>query len=214
MKRTNDTNNLIEEIHDFCIDTANGQIYLHDNTKEECEDGIDFRVATRFIKNLAILSKEPEVLIHLFSQGGQFDAGMLIYDAISASSMPINILCHGSVMSIATVILQAADERIAMPNCMFMLHEGTEGSEGTHKQAQAWAYICKKQRELMLDIYAEKCKDGEYFKGKSVAVVRNKLATFFKEKEDWYLTAEEALKYGFIDRIVEPNGLTALVQRS
>ena len=167
------------------------------------------------MKNLAILEKTPaDIIVHQYSQGGQFDAGLLIYDAIKASNCEITIVCHGSVMSIATVILQAADWRISMPNCLFMIHDGGEGTNGTHNQVQSWAEICKKQRELMLNIYAEKCQNGEAFHGLTIAKVKSKLNAILKEKEDWYMTAEEALAYGFIDEIIEPHGLVKLAQRS
>jgi ATP-dependent Clp protease, protease subunit len=215
MKRTNDSNNLIEEIHDYCIDISTRQIYLHDSTKEECEDGIDFRVATRFMKNLALLEKTTDdIIIHQYSKGGQFDAGVLIYDAICASNCPITIVCHGVVMSIATVILQSADIRVSMPNCIFMFHEGSEGADGTHKQAQSWSKMCKRQRDWMMNIYAEKCLNSEKFQGLPISKVKQKLVYNFEKNEDWYLTAEEALSYGFIDKIIEPHGLVELAKRN
>ncbi len=215
MKRTSETNNQIEEIHENCIDISGRQIYLHDSVKEDAEDGIDFRVASRFMKNLSILEKSPgDIIIHLYSAGGQFDAGVLIYDVISASCCPVTIVCHGAVMSISTVILQAADHRLAMPNCSFMFHEGSEGIDGTHKQSKSWAEACKKQRDWMISLYAEKCQNGEFFKGKSVGKIKQYISSCFDRKEDWYLNSEEALTYGFIDRVVEPHGLVKLVQRS
>ena len=215
MRRTAETNNILEEIHDYCIDFSNRQIYLHDNVKEDCEDGIDFRVATRFIKNMAILESGGEaIVIHAFSEGGCVEAGFAIYDCIKTSNCHISIVCHGACMSMMSVILQASDERVAMPNCTFMLHEGGGSIDGTHKQTQVWPAFTKQIQSRVMDIYVERAQHGEIFVGKSLRQIRNYIQGNFDRKEDWILTAEEAKRHGFIDRILSEKEFKDFVQRT
>lgn len=215
MKRTGETNNIIEEVHDYCIDINNRQIYLHDNVKEESDDGIDFRVATRFIKNMAMLEPSGEpIIIHQLSHGGLIDSGFAIYDCIANSQCHITVVCHGFAMSMGTIIPQAADERVAMPNCTFMFHEGWQHISGTHKQVQSWSSAGKKARDKMLDIYAERCRVGPAFEGKTVKQIRSSIQRALDQKEDWVLTASEALHYGFIDKILDKKEFKDFIQRS
>jgi ATP-dependent Clp protease, protease subunit len=215
MKRTADTNNILEEVHDYCLDFTNRQIYLHDNVKEECEDGIDFRVATRFIKNLATLESSGEaIVVHLFSLGGQCDAGFAIYDCIKTSSCHISVVCHGACMSMGTVILQAADERVSMPNCNFMFHEGSSNAGGTHKQTLAWSQHIRLLQQKTVDIYVDRCKEAAMWHGKTAKQIKNHIQGNFDKKEDWILTPEETLSYGFIDKILTEKEFKDFVQRT
>jgi ATP-dependent Clp protease, protease subunit len=215
MKRAADTNNILEEIHDYCINFSNRQIFLHDSVKEESEYGIDYKVSSRFIKNMAVLEPTTEpIVIHQMSHGGQCDAGFAIYDCIKTSNCHITVVCHGFTMSMATLILQAADERVAMPNCLFMFHEGEQYVGGTHKVVQSWAELGKKTRDKMVDVYAERCQFGRAFEGKTLKQVRNYITSNFDKKEDWILTAEEALHHGFIDKILADNEFKDFVQRN
>jgi ATP-dependent Clp protease protease subunit len=215
MKRTSDTNNIVEEVHDFCIDVTNRQIYLHDSVKEEGED-LDFRVATRFIKNMAMLqSTDGAIVVHLFSHGGDIDAGFAIYDCIKTSNCHISVVCHGACMSMASVILQAADERVSMPNCEFMLHEGSSGMAGTHKQNKVWQDAFTHARDRIMNIYVDSAQEhGNVFMGKTAKQVRNYIQGTFDKKEDWILTPEEALSHGFIDRILGEKEFKNFVQRN
>lgn len=217
MKRNYDTNNILEEIHDYCVDVGNRQIYLHDNVKEDSDEGIDFRVATRFIKNMAQLetsTNSEAIVIHMFTSGGDCDAGFAIYDCIKTSKCHITIVCHGCCMSMGTVILQAADERISMPNCTFMFHEGSSQIGGTHKQTQVWPEYIKALQSKTVDIYVEKAKESEVCKGMTEKRIRGYIQGNFDKKEDWILSAEETLRHGFIDKILTDNEFKDFVQRN
>lgn len=215
MKRTAETNNIIEEIHESCIDVSNRQIYLHDSVKEDCEDGIDFRVATRFIKNMAILEPSGEaIVVHMFTHGGCCDAGFAIYDCIKTSNCHITILCHGAVMSMGSIIVQAADERISMPSCTFMFHEGDSNITGTHKQAQMWLRHSEYLRTKIIDIYIEKMRNSPICSHMSPKQVKNYIQGNLDKKEDWILGPEEALRHGFIDRILQEKEFKDFVQRN
>ncbi len=196
-------NDHIEEVHDYNLDFTNRHIYLH-GTDDKPE--IDNSMANMFLKNIFILEKSgtSPIIIHLTGIGGDWDCGMLIYDAIKNSRCHIIGLCHGSVMSMDSIILQATDERVSMPNCIFMLHEGSDSVDGTYKQAQSYLNIAPKRRQNIIDIYANRFVYGKYFTDKNYSKAKTKahIKSTFSKKEDWYLTAQEALHYGVIDNII------------
>ncbi|GAH69628.1 unnamed protein product, partial [marine sediment metagenome] len=61
--------------------------------------------------------------------------------------------------------------------------------------------FAKRQNERMLEIYAERCKNGEFFKGQQRRTIIDYIRKKLQEKTDWILTAEEAIHYGFADEI-------------
>ena len=207
MSRNNNLNNLIEESHDYGISYDTRELFVHGSlSSDDGDPGVDWRMSNKLLKNLRLLEKtEAPICIHQYSMGGEWESGMMMYDAVNNSSCFITVLCHGATMSMATVILQAADLRASMPNCVFMIHEGSIHLGGTHKQGQAWAAADKKNALQMLEIFANRCAIGEAFQGKSKAQIKKFLQQKFNSKEDWIITAEEALYYGIIDEIVGEN---------
>jgi ATP-dependent Clp protease, protease subunit len=142
-------------------------------------------------KGLLVLSGSTEdITIILNSGGGSFVDGMGIFDAIShISNIHITIRVEGEASSMGSVILQAADHRVATRNAVFMLHDGSDSyGDGTCRDFERAAAFSKRGRETMYEIFANRT-------GKSVAYYRRLLA------HDWYLSADEALKEGLIDEI-------------
>jgi len=199
-------NMLLNDIHEYGIDVENREIYLTSwigNVDEE--PGVDYRMATQFIKNIRFLDNinNQPILIHLTSLGGEWTHGMSIYDTILQTVSPTIILIHGEAMSMGTVILQSADYRVMSPNSIFMAHLGTSGITTEHKAAMASADWCKQITKEMIDIYAERSMGSPAFiNKKKVSDVANAIRTKFNNKGDWYLTPEECLHYGFIDGIL------------
>ncbi|HAI38786.1 MAG TPA: hypothetical protein DCM40_12010, partial [Maribacter sp.] len=103
------------------------EIFLQRIDSEDSE--IDSRVAGNFLKNLRILensSKSP-IILHMFSIGGNWYDGMVIYDAIKYSACKFIVISYGIAASMGSIIPQAAfpsGKRITMPNCDWMIHEG------------------------------------------------------------------------------------------
>lgn len=201
--------NSLAEIHDNNILVDKREIFLYsvDSSDKESSE-INMNTAMTFLKNLRYLeslSLDP-IIIHNSSYGGEWDVGMAIYDSIAASKCHITMICHGTVQSIATVILQATDDRQSMPNCKFMFHDGCTGihPDLTHRQMKSYS-ICEQQNENVLyDIYTDKCIDGPFFteNNRKRSEVKAYIKTQIGKKEDWLLNAEEALNYGFIDKII------------
>lgn len=141
------------------------------------------------------------VVVH--NCGGDWTEGMAIYDAIKSCPNNVCILSYTHARSMSSLIFQAADKRVMMPNSTFMFHDGTMGYEGTCKQFLTEADELKKYNEIMLNIYIDSMKEG----GKMAKLGRDKIKAWLRsqmnKKEDVYLSAQQAIDYGFADEIFD-----------
>ena len=199
----------ITDISHFGLDVARREIYLHSHiSSEEDDSGLDFRIVPQFIKNIRLLnaiSQEP-VLIHMNLVGGDWSAGMAIFDAIELCTAHVTIVVYGQAESMSTIILQAADARIMTPSAWFMVHYGTTAESGQYLNVHNAMKLDKKICEDMLDIYSDVCIKGQYFRDKYTDITHEKVKNYLKRKfkdGDWYLTAEEAVHYGFADGVLK-----------
>jgi ATP-dependent protease ClpP protease subunit len=128
---------------------------------------------------------------------------MAIYDTIRLMPYHVKIINYTHARSMSSLIFLAGDEKLMMPHSYFMFHMGTWGSEGTVKQVKSQWEFDKRTDEQMLDIYVEALKAKGKFKKKSITSIRNMLKEMMDETEEVYLTAQEAVEWGFADGIVE-----------
>jgi len=148
-RRKTDYVELLGQVHNYDVNLATREIYLHSHysaSGPDEESGVEFRMATTFVKNLHVLdlaSREP-ILVHLQSPGGDWGHGMAIFDAIHATKSPVVILAHGEVSSMSGIIFQAAARRIMMPSCEMMIHRGFLSLDGGTSTEQANALWKKK----------------------------------------------------------------------
>jgi len=174
--------------YDFHLETRT--IFISDH---EDGTGVGPLMAEKVIKALHLFvaanpSEEATIKIIMNSKGGSWDDGMAIFDAIIACPCHVIIESYGSCMSMATVILQAADERILHPNSTFMVHDGSDYFEGESKNFEAWGKHSHYIRGRMYEIYSEASEKDETF-------WRKKCAT------DFIVTAKEAVELGLADRV-------------
>jgi ATP-dependent protease ClpP protease subunit len=196
--------------HHFDIDASQRIIYLmgvEDHPDMDwLEPGIEYRLANRFIRNINLLSSDsPDepILVCMKSCGGDWNEGMAIYDAIIAAPAPVTILNYTHARSMTSIIFQAANKRVMMPYSTFMFHEGTWEDYGTLKSVgSAWDFG-KLSSEQMLDIYVDVMKSSLHGKARhwSRKRIREWLVTQMNNKEEVYLTAEEAVSWGFADEL-------------
>ena len=196
------------DLHNYSIDFKNRELYLHGYIANCEEDpGVDYRMSSSFIKNIRFLdaiSTDP-IIIHMNSVGGNWGDGMSIYDAIRVCRSHITIIPYGQAASMSSVILQAADTRIMMPNSYFMSHFGNSSNCGNYLDTQRWSKFEEKILDTMLDIYTESCIKGKYFSESLKEVTEAKVKSFLKRKlknGDWYLSSNEAVYYGFADAVL------------
>lgn len=201
---TKRNDNYIDEIHNHCIDIQNDTIFLHGDGGDS--DDIDILSSYRFIKNMHILEKKSsctKINIELSSGGGDIDYAFAIFDRIASSTKHVTITCAGCCMSAGTLILQAADTRASLPNCTFMIHQGYEYIDSTHKQTKSWTKHYDDMQKKMFDIYTTKMCKAKYFEKYTINKVKTFLRNKFNTKEDWIIFPDEALTYGLIDKIIE-----------
>lgn len=201
-------NDTAVDLHSHNLDFKGREIFLHGHHGTFDDDpGVEYRMATTFIKNLRILdqgSREP-ILVHMHSLGGNWGDGMAMYDAISVCRSHVTVLVYGQAESMSGIVLQSADKRIMMPNSYFMAHFGNSSNEGGFLDCQNWSKFENVILAAMIDIFAERCIKGKYFSEKYKDITETKVERFLKRKMkdgDWYLTSHEAVYYGFADSVI------------
>ena len=202
----------IYHLHQYGVDLLKNHIYLtgvdrgYEVAEGTDEPGVDFVMSERFIKNIqlcmSVNSSEP-ILIHQKTSGGSWEEGMAIYDAIKACPTPVTILNYTHARSMSSIIMQAANKKVTMPNGVFMFHDGEIGIYGTVKQVESNVEFYAHTKTVMRDIYIESMREKGFLKNDSER--RRWLNTQMDKKEDVYLTAQEACDKGFFDEIFNGN---------
>lgn len=199
--------NELENLHCYDIDIDNRIIYIQNEFSDVEEAGVDYRMASKFIKNLNYLNSvsNDKIEINMLSCGGSWDYGMAIFDAIKNSKSNTVFNSWGYSTSMSSVIPQAATTRFISKNCGFMVHYGSYYDSGNFIPVMNTMDFYKRISSTMIDIYTDRCINGQFAKEKKMG--RKKLYEFIKEKMDlkvdWWLTADEAVYYGFMDGIIK-----------
>jgi len=189
----------IDRFFDYGIDISSKTLYIGSwgDDYEGNENGVDYQMAKNALKGLQVLDsikKEEPLTIIMNNTGGDWYHGMSIFDGIKACKSHVKIIVYGHAMSMGSVILQAADERIMTPNSRLMIHYGYEGGPNTYKNVQRWAEEGKKVAKDMEDIYLEKIKQ------KLPNFTRAKLKNMLDP--DTILNAQETVELGLADSIL------------
>ena len=158
------------------------------------DDEIDQDSASLFIKCLRYLDKTSGgITVIMNCEGGCVSNGFAIYDAVKLCNNEIEIKVLGSVMSMASVILQAADKRSMSENSRLMIHVGDMAVGGHFKNVKRAVAENDEMDKICVDIYLDKIQEvhPEYKKSQV-----QKLMEF-----DTYLSAQKCLELGLIDEI-------------
>ena len=180
-------------------------IYLGSSTINGDEGGTNFQMFETAVKNLHILDNSGEGTINIImdNPGGDYYRAKGIIGAIKSCRNRVRITAFGMCMSAGTLILESADERCMDPDCTFMMHYGSESyPEDNTINHDKWFEFNKKQRTWMEDLYLKKINNKRR-KDKKKLMKREeiqKMLTF-----DTILNAQECLKLGLIDHIIEHN---------
>ena len=154
---------------------------------------IDEKKAREVTAKLVALSSEVSepILLLLSSPGGHVESGDMIHDMIKFVSAPVKIIGTGWVASAGALIFCAAekDNRFALPNTRFMLHEprGGIGGQATDVEIQAREII--KMRQRLNKIFAQ--ATGQSLKKIEADTDR-----------DFWMSAEEAMSYGLVGKVI------------
>jgi ATP-dependent protease ClpP protease subunit len=206
------TEDLVDQVHEKDVDLISNHIYLfgreeyHSETGEE--PGVEYLMANRFIRNLNLcmrVNPDTPIVIHMKTCGGIWEEGMAIYDAIKSCPFPVTILSYTHARSMSSLIFQAANKRVMMPHSIFMFHDGTLGLEGTVKQVTSAVEFGKVADAQMMEIYINAMKEQGKFCKRSRKFIAQWIREQMDKKEDVYLTAHQAVEYGFADEIFDYN---------
>jgi ATP-dependent Clp protease protease subunit len=199
MSRRRDSED-IRNFHDYSIDISSRTIYVgSEQTNENLgENGVDFVLSERVIKNLHILETQGsgDISIILNSPGGEVEELFAIYDKIKSVKNFVTITGFGKIYSAAGYLMQAANKRIMSPNTFFMLHEGYCGHATNHPRIiKQWQQFYDKQDEILFNIYLSKIREkNPDFSEKKL----EKMLMF-----DTILSAVEAKELNLIDEVLE-----------
>ena len=207
-------NNQIEQLHNYNIDTRNREIYLHSAAYGDEESGVDFRSAISLQKNIRFLntlSYDP-IIIHMHIPGGEWCDCMSIYDTISQCESPVAILVYSRAESSGSIILQAADLRIMMPNAYTLIHYGSTYVDGDHKVAVSNIQWSQEQAVKMINIFVDKMLESPMVKEKKwkKPMVKKHIISQLDNKSDWILYPEDSVRYGFADGILGLDTFTTI----
>jgi ATP-dependent protease ClpP protease subunit len=200
---------LLYDLHNYGANIDRREIFLHNcySSDENENPGVEYKMSNTFLKNIRALETKSTspITIHMHSVGGEWSDGMAIYDAICMSKSYVTIIAYGQAESMSSIIFQAADKRLITTNTYFMTHYGSTDAGGEYLSVQNWAKYEKHICEVMMDIYTQSCVGGKFFKEKYGNKPHpDKVKTYLTRKlksGDWYITAEDAVYYGFADEI-------------
>jgi ATP-dependent Clp protease, protease subunit len=155
---------------------------------------IDDNVANLICAQLLFLESEnPEKEINLYvnSPGGSVTAGMAIYDTMQYISAPVATLCMGQAASMAALLLAAGESgmRYALPNSRILIHQPMGGFQGQATDIDIQAREIIRLKETLNMILSKHT-------GADLKKVQK------DTERDYYMTAEEAQKYGVVDRVL------------
>ena len=135
---------------------------------------------------------EKDISLYINSPGGVITAGMAIYDTMQYIKCDVSTICMGMAASMGAFLLAAGTKgkRISLPNSEIMIHQPSGGAQGqaTDIQIQAEHILAIKKR--LNTILAD--KTGQSYE----TIARD------TERDNW-MTAQQALEYGIIDKIIE-----------
>lgn len=138
------------------------------------------------------VDKDADINFYINSPGGSVYHGLGIYDTMQFISNKVNTICVGYAASMGAFLLAAGDRRIALPNSRVMIHQPSSGAQGQATDLEINLKETLALKEKLTRILAKNAGQ-EYEKVLADC-----------ERDKWF-GAEEALAYGLIDEISQPN---------
>ena len=134
---------------------------------------------------------EKDISLYINSPGGSVTAGMAIYDTMQYIKCDVSTICIGMAASMGAFLLSsgAKGKRYALPNSEIMIHQPLGGARGQATEIKIVADHILKTREKLNRILAENT-------GRSIEEIAR------DTERDNYLTAQEAMEYGLVDKVI------------
>ncbi|MDM5316972.1 ATP-dependent Clp endopeptidase proteolytic subunit ClpP [Fictibacillus sp. b24] len=156
---------------------------------------IDDNVANSIVAQLLFLAAEDpdkDISIYINSPGGSVTAGLAIYDTMQFIKPDVSTICIGMAASMGAVLMVAGakGKRYALPNAEVMIHQPLGGTQGQASDMAIHAKRILQTRELLNKIISDRS-------GQPIEKVEK------DTDRDYFMSAEEATKYGIIDKVIE-----------
>ena len=134
---------------------------------------------------------EKDIQLYINSPGGSVTAGMAIYDTMSYIKCDVSTICIGMAASMGAFLLAGGTKgkRLALPNAEIMIHQPLGGAQGQATEIEIAPKHILRTKQKLNTILAENC-------GQPYEVIAADT-----ERDNWK-TAEEAMQYGLIDRVI------------
>ena len=161
-------------------------------------DEVNDTTASLVVAQLLFLeAQDPDkdISFYINSPGGSVTAGMAIYDTMNYVKCDVSTICIGMAASMGAFLLSAGakGKRIALPNSEIMIHQPLGGARGQATDIKIQADLILRTRDRLNRILASNT-------GKSIEEIAR------DTERDNYMTAQEALSYGLIDKILDKRG--------
>ena len=154
---------------------------------------IDDDLANSVIAQLLYLDSlnHEEISLYINSPGGSITSGMAIYDTMEFVKSDISTICLGMCASMAAFLLSCGErgKRYILPNAEVMIHQPLGGAQGQATEIKIAAERILKLKDKLNKILAENT-------GKDLEKIEN------DTERDNFMTSEEALEYGIVDKII------------
>ncbi len=158
-------------------------------------DPIDDNVANTVIAQLLFLESEDskkDIKLYINSPGGSVTAGLAIYDTMNYIKPDVSTICVGMAASMGATLLAAGKKgkRLALPNSEIMIHQVMGGAEGQATDIKIKAQHILKIKDKLNKILAKHTTQA--------------MKKIEKDTDrDYFMSAEEAMEYGIIDKIIK-----------
>ena len=157
---------------------------------------IDDDTANLVVAQMLFLEMEnpdADISLYINSPGGSVTAGMAIYDTMNYIKCNVRTVVIGMAASMGAFLLMAGEKgkRLALPNSEIMIHQPLGGAQGQATDVAIRAEWLLKTKEKMTRMMAE-------MSGQDIEKVKQDV------ERDYFMSAEEALRYGIIDEIYQP----------
>lgn len=158
---------------------------------------VEDKSAKDVVSKLLLLDADKpgkEIKFYINSPGGVVTSGMVIYDVMKMIKSPVSTICMGLAASMGSILLAGGEKgkRFIFPHGEVMIHQPSLGGyfQGVSADLEIHAHQIQKTKELGAKILSEAC--GQPFE------------KVLKDLErDYWMDAEEALKYGIVDKVVD-----------
>ena len=195
------TESALAQFFEYNIDLKTRTLYYGANSSVAVNDTGSMEVndwsAEQLIKGLYLLDQMNHKQINIVwnSHGGEWDAGISMYEFIRTLKSPVKMTSYSRCRSMGSVVLQSCKTRVLSENSRFMIHYGTDGTGEIHsKDFVKAAEESVRINEIMEDIYLKQIRK------KHPRFTREKLKELMKY--DYYMSAKEAVRLGLADKVI------------